>query len=45
MLFRSEYIDVASAREDYGVVIDPHTAAIDRDATMALRARGASVDA
>ena len=40
-----EYIDVASAREDYGVVIDPHTAAIDRDATMALRARGASVDA
>ena len=34
---RQGYVSIASAREDYGVVIDPDTLQIDRTATQALR--------
>jgi N-methylhydantoinase B len=33
-----EYVSVAGARRDYGVVIDPETLAIDPEATRSLRA-------
>ena len=34
---RNEYVSLASAREDYGVVIDPQTLTLDTEATATLR--------
>lgn len=39
---RNGIISVESAREDYGVVIDPNTFTVDENATRALRKRGGS---
>jgi N-methylhydantoinase B len=35
---RSDYVSIESAREDYGVVIDPDALAVDEAATQQLRA-------
>jgi len=34
---RNEIVSIESAREDYGVIIDPVTFEVDRDATENLR--------
>ena len=35
----AEYVSVESARDDYGVVVDPNTVELDKAATNALRDR------
>lgn len=39
-----EYVSVAGARRDYGVVIDPETLEVDREATRSLREGGPEVE-
>ena len=37
---RNEFISIKSARNDYGVVIDPERLVVDAEATAALREKG-----
>lgn len=42
---RDGYVSVAAARDEYGVVLDPETLAVDEDATSELRAESPSTEA